>query len=88
LLKVGSGHIPIDQNGNIPFPQTMPSDPNLLSLVQVVYNGIRDLTSHTNEYFRDCIILSTQNDIVDNINNDIIDIFLKLFEHFLVQMLT
>jgi hypothetical protein len=75
LHKVGSGHIPIDQNGNIPFPQTMPYGPNLLSLIQVAYNGIGNITSHTNEYFKDGIILSTQNDIVHNISNDIIDIF-------------
>jgi hypothetical protein len=78
LLKVGSGHILIDQNGNIPFPQTMAYGPNLLSLIQVVYNGIGDVNSHTNEYFKDCIILSTRNDNVYNINNDIIDIFPKV----------
>jgi hypothetical protein len=75
LLEVGSGHIPIDQNGNIPFPQKMAYGPNLLSFIQAVYNGIGDVNSHSNEYFKDCIILSTRNDIADNINNDIINIF-------------
>ncbi len=54
----------------------MAYSPNLLSFIQVVYYGTRDVNSHTNEYFKDCIILTTWNDIVDNINNDIIDIFL------------
>ncbi len=56
LFEVGSAHIPIDQNGNILLPQTMAYDLNLLSLIQVVYNGIGDVNSHTNEYFKDCII--------------------------------
>ncbi len=78
MLEVGSSHIPIDQNGNIPLPQTMAFGPNLLSPSQVVYNGIGDVNSCTNEYFKNCIILSTRNDIVDNVNNDIIDIFPSL----------
>ncbi len=57
--------------------------PNLLSFIQVVYYGIGDVNSHINEYFKDCIILWTWNDIVDNINNDIIDIFLGLVRTFL-----
>jgi hypothetical protein len=87
LFEVGSGHIPIDQNGNIPLPQTMAYGPNLLSLIQVVYDGIGDVNSHTNEYFKDRIILSTRNDIVDNINNEIIDIFHGVVQTFSVQML-
>ncbi len=78
LLEVESAHIPIDQNGKILLPQTMAYGPNLLSFIQVVYNGIGDVNSHTNEYFKDRINLSTWNDIVDNINNDIIDIFPRL----------
>jgi ATP-dependent DNA helicase PIF1 len=57
--------------------------PNLLSLIQVVYDGIGDVNSHTNEYFKDRIILPTQNDIVDNINNEIIDIFHGVIQTFL-----
>jgi hypothetical protein len=83
LRKVGYVHIPINQNGNILLPQTMAYGPNLLSFIQVVYYGIGDVNSHINEYFKDCIILWTWNDIVDNINNDIIDIFLGLVRTFL-----
>lgn len=83
LLKVGSVHIPIDQNGHILLPKTMAYGPNLLSFIQVVYYGIGDVNSHTNEYFKDRIILSTWNDIVNNINNDIIDIFPRVVQTFL-----
>jgi hypothetical protein len=57
--------------------------PNLLSLIQVVYNGIGNVNSYNNEYFKDRIIVFTWNDIVDNINNDIIDIFLRVVRTFL-----
>ncbi len=50
-------------------------EPNLLSLIQVVYNDIQNINSRTNEDFKNHIILSTQNDIVDSINNDMINIF-------------
>lgn len=50
-------------------------EPNLLSLIQVVCNDIQNINSRTNENFKNHIILSTQNDIVDSINNDMIDIF-------------
>ncbi len=50
-------------------------EPNLLSLIQVVCNDIQNINSHTNEDFKNHIILSTQNDIIDSINNDMIDIF-------------
>ncbi len=80
LLEVGSGHILIDQNGIIPLPQWIAYGPNLLSLIQVVYNGVGNVNSHKNEYFKDRITLFTWNDIVDNINNDIIDIFLRVVQ--------
>ncbi len=50
-------------------------EPNLLSLIQVVCNDIQNINSRTNEDFKNHIILSTQNDNIDSINNDMIDIF-------------
>jgi hypothetical protein len=50
-------------------------EPNLLSLIQVVCNDIQNINSCTNEDFKNHIILSTPNDIVDSINNDMINIF-------------
>jgi hypothetical protein len=50
-------------------------EPNLLSLIQVVYNDTQNINSRTNEDLKNHIILSTQNDIVDSINNDMINIF-------------
>jgi ATP-dependent exoDNAse (exonuclease V) alpha subunit len=44
--------------------------------------SIREKNAHIDEYFKDQIILSTQND-VDNINNDIIQRFLKVIQTFL-----
>lgn len=48
---------------------------NLLSLNQVVCNDIQNVNPCTNEDFKNHIILFTQDDIIDSINNDMIDIF-------------
>ncbi len=50
-------------------------EPKLLSLIQVVYNDIQNINSRTNEDFKNHIILSTQNDVIDSINNHMINIF-------------
>jgi hypothetical protein len=40
-----------------------------------MYIDSQNVNSHTNEYFKDHIILCTWNDTIDSINNGIIDIF-------------
>jgi len=47
-----------------------------------VYIGIENKNAHIDEYFKDQIILSTLNDVVDNINNVIIQMFPKVFQTF------
>jgi hypothetical protein len=60
LLGVGSGHIPlINDNGNIPLPQLMVHDLDLLSVIQITYNDIQNINLCTNEYFKDHIIFFT-----------------------------
>ncbi len=43
---------------------------------------IENKNAHTDEYFKDQIILSTLNDVVDNINNVIIQRFPRVFQTF------
>jgi len=47
-----------------------------------MYTGIEDKNAHTDEYFKNQIILSTQNDVVDNINNVIIQRFPRVLQTF------
>jgi hypothetical protein len=75
LFKVESDHIPINENEKIALAQLMLHEPNLLSFIQAVCNDIQNINSHTNENFKNQIILSIQNDIIDSINNDMINIF-------------
>ncbi len=72
LLKVGSGEIQIDEKGCILLFQQIIHGQDLQSFIQVMYPGIENKNAHTDEYFKDQIVLSTQNDVIDNINNVII----------------
>jgi hypothetical protein len=82
LLKVGSGEIQIDEEGCIPLPQQIIHGLDLQTFIQVLYIGIENKNGHTDEYFKNQIILSTLNDVVDNINNVIIQRFPRVFQTF------
>jgi hypothetical protein len=72
LFKKENGEIQTDEEGYIPLAQQIIHGQDLQSFIQVMYTSIEDKNAHTDEYFKYQIILSTRNDVVDNINNVII----------------
>jgi len=83
LLQVGSGQIPIDENGCIVLPERVVICEGIVSLIQEIYGGIQNISLENDGYFKEWTILSTRNEVVDDINKEVLQMFPRVSQTFL-----
>ncbi|CAG8635647.1 23721_t:CDS:2 [Gigaspora margarita] len=75
-LFVGNGTNISEIDNTINIPESIKINSNLDSLIRLIYNNVNIRNICTDQYFKDQIILSSRNIDVDDINFNILNIFL------------
>ena len=71
LLDFGNNALPKDADNNITLPPNIVHGGEIEPLISKIYDGIEH---HSDEYFKDRIILFVKNDVVDAINNSVLQL--------------
>ena len=80
LLNLENNALPKDADDNITLPPNIVYGGEIEPLISKIYDGIEH---HSDEYFKDRVILSVKNDVVDAINNNVLQLLLGESQTFL-----